>query len=59
MYYIVFIDYENKESHSFKLESHEDWNEWLDGLELYKKGSKDTLLADKKFTDGDEEWVLI
>ena len=56
---VVYIDYENKESFNLNMESEADFKEWMDGFEEYMGGSSVSLLTDKVFRNGNEEWRLV
>lgn len=56
---VIYIDYENKESFKLNMESEADFKEWMDGFEEYVNGSSVSLLTDKVFRNGNDEWRLV
>lgn len=56
---VIYIDYENKESFNLNMENEADFKEWMDGFEEYMNGSSVSLLTDKVFRNGNDEWRLV
>lgn len=56
---VIYIDYENKESFNLNMENEADFKEWMDGFEEYINGSSVSLLTDKVFRNGNDEWRLV